>query len=1484
MNPNPFHTNFTPTVPSLLGAMGGSTSNHKKVLGTPETLDLLIPSHLESANDVLHPFDSLHIEDEELNKMLGLHTADSNNGTSTPAMPVGTKDVLAAMDGIPIASPIQVTIGSRKSASDVVGDVYGDSFASTSPQTTIIFEEDSVSKAKSHTPPQPASPASTSHLLVINSKGRDLHEDRKRSSLIPVTLESVLGKELFKRASGKAIAKASSSMAEEDDSAEVAKISAYARLDFEHFTFYVQTLQVILGRRSNDEASLHAVDVHLSSKKAISRKHAKIFYNFGTQRFELSVLGRNGAFVDDLFVEKGITVPLTDGTKIQIGDIPFSFVLPSLEMAENKDAISQAVEPFNPSDAINLRSSLYHVQSPAKQKKVNKAKSKDIEPETAEKKVELPTMDIEFPKGEIQSQSIPEQELISLSMVKALSTEGNLSEKELKLVEKHPSKELGKQGQAEVLPSRRKSSFTIPKDFKDMSASSRRNSLILQRRLSSSRRKSMNPGSHDEVGDILKELGINSIDEIGDVDPNVLDEQLLSILGEDTEFDHDSSIGLSAFNESAILEEDEESSKEIETKVKVEASKSQRNESLGLDLLDPELATLAPLIVAHNEELLREKQAKEKIQELVTEHPLMGRPANPLLGKPASIQPPPNPRLYGKPLSSISKPQLMHSGLNTSMVGHTLGNNFKGIGLGNLPMNLQSGLGGNAFTRPVIPPRPPPPKLSVAVNYISETHPRQSSYKGITVHVKTPYPSVCLRKSIEPLGELPKIPNRNKPMRKSKPTYNASEIPDMYKLKPNISYPIMITNVLSKAADVGFTISELHDAIRETYPYYKYCADGWQFSVNHNLRLSKNFKRLPNKKNNEWCWVIDESFIVDKEKARKKQQEIAAAKSKAAALRAEELKQKQRLEAQQAISNNIMGRGMASPFGISAGLKMPQSQFVSLLQNKSINGVQIPTSIAEMASQITRDGRTIFSTQGYFKPGGVAPPGMATPVGLPGNSAVFSGNLPPSIKTSTNIKAQLAANRAISSSKFPPKPASLDSKVVPGHGWSPKGQSPSSVHLSNHLPSSTSPTAPQPQPPKENTPKLASPPITSQTINQDTKKSLAYLQKELFVLYKARKLSYNTATTTEIITNALATTIAQVNAIGAKAGCGDNALNFLVEKAPQQVSKILDIALSKSIKEKQGTILSRQGTPGPQSPSTPATPKIASPSITVAASGSTPLNPSPAPVPAITSGTTTATPTVVAASIHKNGTDPVSTQTEQKSAVKTLSANSDSASGTNSAIGTPQRIVTPVTNSPVLAQVTNEASTVAGPNTPIPSRNILDNKLAEAQGQGQPSEVGSPIIPQTITLSKPALTTPKVEQVVKQQGLTATTPRTAPTVSTPGPTIKKPSYKHPGLSKPPVFSTTPKPPSIGSKGGSTFSQMAKTPLFLSNRAHLSTTPPAGTPPPTKAFTGRFASPTAETATAERTSVSQPLSPLSNKRKLDEVTESIATKVQKVLDP
>lgn len=122
-------------------------------------------------------------------------------------------------------------------------------------------------------------------------------------------------------------------------------IFAYARLDFQSFTFYVQTLHAIIGRRSENDFT-HKVDVNLGPSKSISRRHAQIFYNFGTGRFELSIIGKNGAFVDDVFVERGNTVPLKNKTKIQIGQIPFQFILPEQEKGQS----SASPETFEPAD------------------------------------------------------------------------------------------------------------------------------------------------------------------------------------------------------------------------------------------------------------------------------------------------------------------------------------------------------------------------------------------------------------------------------------------------------------------------------------------------------------------------------------------------------------------------------------------------------------------------------------------------------------------------------------------------------------------------------------------------------------------------------------------------------------------------------------------------------------------------------------------------------------------------------------------------------------------------------------------------------------------------------------------------------------------------------------------------------------------------------------------------------------------------------
>ncbi|CCF58070.1 hypothetical protein KAFR_0D04220 [Kazachstania africana CBS 2517] len=163
-------------------------------------------------------------------------------------------------------------------------------------------------------------------------------------------------------------------------------IFAYARLDFQSFTFYVQTLHAIIGRRSENDFT-HKVDVNLGPSKSISRRHAQIFYNFGTGRFELSIIGKNGAFVDDVFVERGNTVPLKNKTKIQIGQIPFQFVLPESEKSPAAEKITDSTSTKAAKAAVKKEPKVKTEPSQPKKKQPKPAAKKEKKPAKVPKKV-----------------------------------------------------------------------------------------------------------------------------------------------------------------------------------------------------------------------------------------------------------------------------------------------------------------------------------------------------------------------------------------------------------------------------------------------------------------------------------------------------------------------------------------------------------------------------------------------------------------------------------------------------------------------------------------------------------------------------------------------------------------------------------------------------------------------------------------------------------------------------------------------------------------------------------------------------------------------------------------------------------------------------------------------------------------------------------------------------------------------------------------
>ncbi|KAK4938675.1 hypothetical protein LTR10_020943 [Elasticomyces elasticus] len=67
----------------------------------------------------------------------------------------------------------------------------------------------------------------------------------------------------------------------------------------------------------------------VENHKSISRRHVKIEWDFKEDYFQMKVLGRNGAFLDDEYLNRGSVRRLRDGSKIQISDVWMTFRLPS---------------------------------------------------------------------------------------------------------------------------------------------------------------------------------------------------------------------------------------------------------------------------------------------------------------------------------------------------------------------------------------------------------------------------------------------------------------------------------------------------------------------------------------------------------------------------------------------------------------------------------------------------------------------------------------------------------------------------------------------------------------------------------------------------------------------------------------------------------------------------------------------------------------------------------------------------------------------------------------------------------------------------------------------------------------------------------------------------------------------------------------------------------------------------------------------------
>jgi len=100
----------------------------------------------------------------------------------------------------------------------------------------------------------------------------------------------------------------------------------YFQLEGKDWSTCISQLKFYIGRNTKNQQN---VDLHLGDSTLISRKHAKIQYDFNQYRFVIKCLSRNGLKINShLYRRHHGAIKLESRDNIQVGPTEFTFLLP----------------------------------------------------------------------------------------------------------------------------------------------------------------------------------------------------------------------------------------------------------------------------------------------------------------------------------------------------------------------------------------------------------------------------------------------------------------------------------------------------------------------------------------------------------------------------------------------------------------------------------------------------------------------------------------------------------------------------------------------------------------------------------------------------------------------------------------------------------------------------------------------------------------------------------------------------------------------------------------------------------------------------------------------------------------------------------------------------------------------------------------------------------------------------------------------------
>ena len=156
----------------------------------------------------------------------------------------------------------------------------------------------------------------------------------------------------------------------------------------------------------------------VGTHQTISRKHVRIAFNFEKHLFEVHILGRNGAFVDEEYCCRGDVRPLTNGSSMQIGNVSVKFLLPEVAPGE-----TGAERNANPNYASGMSGTSEEMSSVASEGDVHRNGHQASEDEE------------DSDTGKTSAQTSPEQRASSKTKSKGLRSKEDKSVRKASKVE-----------------------------------------------------------------------------------------------------------------------------------------------------------------------------------------------------------------------------------------------------------------------------------------------------------------------------------------------------------------------------------------------------------------------------------------------------------------------------------------------------------------------------------------------------------------------------------------------------------------------------------------------------------------------------------------------------------------------------------------------------------------------------------------------------------------------------------------------------------------------------------------------------------------------------------------------------------------------------------------------------------------------------------------------------------------------------------------